>query len=261
MKAVAVAPWLLLCLALGGCTALGKIGRVVLDPSIQVGGPNEQPTQFALSLYASSALNANSQSLDDQPASSAPPTAAPYAVSLDGADPEELAGKLQAMLDHLQLEYPAMSPVAQELVEVAPAATPLASPLGSYAAPALQLERPANADIKPTYAATPIAFKVVQLRDDSLFLNSGYEALGKDLERALGSTYVRADDYLLFPGQFKFVPFQAIDADTRFIGVFANYHDLESARWKTALRIEPRGRKVAVAVQFEASQVLMNEDS
>lgn len=260
MKA-AVAPWLLLCVALNGCTALGKIGQVVLDPSIQVGGPGDQPTEFALSLYASSALNANSQSLDDQAASSTQPAASPYAISLAGADPHELASKLRAMLDHLQLEYPAMSPAAQELVELDTPAAPIASPLGSYAAPALQLERPATAGIKPTYAATPIAFKVVQLRDDSLFLNSGYEALGNDLERALGSTYIRADDYLLFPGQFKFVPFQAINADTRVIGVFANYHNLENARWKTALRIEPRGRKVAVAVQFEASQVLMNEDS
>lgn len=257
----AVAPWLLLCLALSGCTALGKIGQVVLDPSIQVGGPGEQPTQFALSLYASSALNANSQSLDDQATRALPPTAAPYAINLDGADPQELAGKLQAMLDHLHLEYPAMSPVAQDLVEVSANDAPVASPLGSYAAPSQQLVRPAIASAQPAYAATPIAFKVVQLRDDSLFLNSGYDALDKDLGRALGSTYIRADDYLLFPGQFKFVAFQAIDAETRFIGVFANYHDLESARWKTALRIEPRGRKVAVAVQFEASQVLMNEDS
>ncbi|MNZ75283.1 Type VI secretion lipoprotein [compost metagenome] len=76
-----------------------------------------------------------------------------------------------------------------------------------------------------------------------------------DLKKTLGSTFIRADDYLLQPGQFKFVDLQAVANDVRFIAVIADYHSAEVAQWKQRLRIEPSGRQYALLVQLDEAQV------
>ncbi|WP_028942071.1 MULTISPECIES: type VI secretion system lipoprotein TssJ [Pseudomonas] len=251
-----------LCLVLGGCTTLGKMGQVIMDPSIAVGGLGDQPTQVALSLYASPTLNGNPRSVEPAVAAHAsemPP--APYAVSLTAADPHALTGKLLGLLAHLQSEFPAMSPVPpdpQDTLEQSPA---VLDSLGHYEAAGVHLAMPGTPPATATRIATPIAVKVLQLRDDSLLLNATFSALDEDLQKALRSTYVRDDDYLLLPGQFKFVPFEAIEPATRFIAVIASYRDRNDVTWKQALRIEPHGRKVALAVQVEDKQVLLKEES
>ncbi|MNE78666.1 Type VI secretion lipoprotein [compost metagenome] len=111
------------------------------------------------------------------------------------------------------------------------------------------------------HVATPIAFKVLQLSDDSLLVNASPQALADDLKNTLGSTYIRADDYLLNPGQFKFIDLRALDEDTRFIAVIAHYHSSDVGQWKQRLRVEPKGRQYAVLVQLDAAQVSLKGET
>lgn len=256
--------WFLLPLlvTLGGCTTLGKMNQVLMNPSITVGEPSDQPTQIALSLSASSLLNGNPSSvvapLSANPLDTLP---TPYAVSISATDPHALTGKLQALLGYLQAEFPAMSPVPAEPSEIVAQSPIPPGDLGEYEDAGVQLSLPAPTQAPNAQLATPIAVKILQLRDDSLLLNATFAALEQAPDKALRSTYVRDDDYLLTPGQFKFIPFEAIDPSTRFIAVIADFHDQQDAIWKQSLRIEPRGRKVALAVQVEEKQVLLKEES
>ncbi|NER60169.1 type VI secretion system lipoprotein TssJ [Pseudomonas sp. MAFF212428] len=251
---------LLTCLALGGCTALGKMGQVIMDPSIQVGGPGDQLSQFSLSLYASPTLNPNPSSAVDEPLLPNHLQPTPLAVSLSAGDSLELTQKLQALLDHLHQQHPAMSHIAQEAPDE-PAMSPVDADLGSYEAPYIPLGlKTVSAPVLSGDVTTPVAFKVLQLKDDSLLLNAAYELLEKDLEKALGSTLVQVDDYRLLPGQFKFVGFEQIHEHTRYLAVIANYHDRDKAEWKRALRIEPQGRQHALLVQFEEHGVVLKND-
>lgn len=250
---------LLACLALGGCTALSKMGQVMLDPSLQVGGPNDQLTQFSLSLYASPTLNLNASSAVDDASPQGSRLPIPLAVNLSAGDPLELTQKVQALLDHLYQEHPAMS--LSEPGENAPAMSPFDAELGGYENPDIQLGiQPLNIAPRAEGVTTPIAFKVLQLKDDSLLLNAPYELLEQDLAKALGSTLVQVDDYRLLPGQFKFVNFEEINKATRYLAVIATYHDRDKAEWKRALRIEPLGRRHAVLVQFEDDGVVLKGD-
>lgn len=251
---------LLACLALAGCTALSKMGQVIMDPSIQVGGPGDQLSQFSLSLYASPTINLNPSSTVDEafvPNHLQPP---PLAVNLSAGDSLELTRKLQALLDHLHQQHPAMSHIEQEALDE-PAMSPLDADLGSYEDPHISLGiKTVSAPAVAEDVTTPVAFKVLQLKDDSLLLNAAYELLENDLEKALGSTLVQVDDYRLLPGQFKFVGFEHIHAHTRYLAVIANYHDRDKAQWKRALRIEPQGRQHALLVQFEDDGVVLKND-
>lgn len=252
---------LLACLTLGGCTALGKMGQVIMNPSIPVGGPDDQLSQFSLSLYASPTINTNPNSAVIDSAAQAPAHPLPLAVSLSAGDPLELTYKLQAVIEHVQQEFPAASGMDAHASPAPLAMSPATPALASYEDALIQLGLPADSSAPlPDQVTTPVAFKVLQLRDDSLLLTAPWELLGRDLEKALGSTLVQADDYRLMPGQFKFVNFEQIDQDTRYLAVIANYHDRDNTEWKRALRIEPRGRQHALLIQFDETGVVLKRE-
>lgn len=113
----------------------------------------------------------------------------------------------------------------------------------------------------PRGAATPIAFKVLQLKDDSLLLNVDPVQLAKDLKKALGSTYITEEDYVLQPGQFKFIDFARIDQATRYVAIVADFHDQNGAVWKQAFRLEPNGRRYALLMTLHGNRVAIVDES
>jgi type VI secretion system VasD/TssJ family lipoprotein len=249
---------LLACLTLGGCTMLGKIGQVIWTPSIPVGGPDDQPSRYSLSLYASD--NVNPRLISTGTAPDEDSIHSPYTLNVQATSPQALTDKVQTLLNHLYESVPAQSPLTSEpepVVSMSPIDDAL---LGDYDDQGVRLTTPwGNPALQ--HVATPIAFKVLQLTDDSLLVNASPQAMAEDLKKTLGSTYIRADDYLLNPGQFKFIDLRALDGDTRFIAVIANYHSTDVGQWKQRLRVEPKGRQYAVLVQLDATQVSLKAET
>ncbi len=249
---------LLACLTLGGCTLLGKIGQVIRDPSIPVGSPDDQPSRYSLSLHASDHVNPRLISTGTAPDED--PSRAPYTLNVQASSPQALTDKVQTLLTHLYENVPAQSPLTEDPEPAVPMSPLEDTLLGQYDAQGISLTTPwGNPALQ--HVATPIAFKVVQLTDDSLLVNASPQAMAEDLKKTLGSTYIRADDYLLQPGQFKFVDLRPLDEDTRFIAVIANYHSADVGQWKQHLRVEPKGRQYAVLVQLDAEQVSLKRET
>lgn len=244
---------LLACAGLEGCTALSKMTQVMLDPSIPVGAPSDQPSLLSLSLYASPTLNLNPSSTVGRALSMAP-DGSPLAVSIDASNPIELTDKLQALLDSLREEHPARSNL--EFDQATMPAMSSFTEIGSYRDQSVHMTF-AEHTPSPEQVTTPIAFQILQLKDDSMLLTASYQALAQDLEKTLGSTLLQVDDYRLMPGQFKFIDPQEIDKATRYIAVIAHYHGDDGIDWKRVLPIAPRGHRHAVLVQFEESGVLL----
>ncbi|MDE1168112.1 MAG: type VI secretion system lipoprotein TssJ [Pseudomonas sp.] len=258
---------ILACLLLGGCTMLGKLGHVIMNPSTPVGGPDDQPSLIALSLYATNTVNPNAGSVRNIPTGGpeGPMVQKPsgYTVNLNASNPLELTDKLQALLDHLYTTPPAYS--AQTPTANATAMSPLERyVLGDYTDLQIGFTTPSQqVSTAPTPAdiATPIAFKIVQLKDDSLLRNANLEALTQDLQLALGSTYIDADDYVLLPGQFKFINYQPLDKKTRYLAVIARYHEANSTHWKQILRIQPKGHQYALLVHLDSARVEFKDET
>lgn len=143
----------------------------------------------------------------------------------------------------LPLDVPGKSSGAPALGQYADSASVALSPDTPAAAPELRA------------VATPVTFKILQLKDDSVFLNAGYDQLAKDLKKSLGSTYVDDEDYVLQPGQYKYIDYSAISKKTRYIAVLANFHNQNGATWKQVLRLEQRGYRYALLVVFRDSEV------
>lgn len=256
------APLLVALLGSSGCTSLSRMYQVMMDPSLPIGAPEDHPTEIAFSLNASPTLNGNPNSLDIPLRQESALEPSPYAVNLSAGDPYTLTEKVGSLFAFLQEQFPAMSPMALDEPddETLPRSPMEESTPGNYDDPTVVLTLPSPAPVAAEQVATPIAIKILQLRDDSLLRNSVYQLLEQDPAKVLRSTYIRDDDYLLSPGQFKFVPFEPIHADTRFIAVIADYSDRENATWQQVLRISPRGRHIVLSVLVNDSQILLKEE-
>ncbi|MEN4917678.1 type VI secretion system lipoprotein TssJ [Achromobacter spanius] len=310
---------------LAGCGAVGdvltKTGQILMDPSIPVGTPEDQPSQIGLSLYAADDVNPNPQSTADpqadEAARSAPPAEGPFEVNLKSGSRRELIEGLRGLLDELEVPKASefLSRIDQRSSRVAQAAgAPGAASLPSgidvsqYFMPNRQLggkpslatqgvtraplplalapEDQPDADASPdglergpgqyshgqvaAFAApasaarniaTPVAFKVLQLKDDSLLLNADPLLLAKDLKKTLGTTFVAQDDYVLVPGQFKYIDFARIQSDTKYVAIVADFHEQNGAVWKQAFRLEPRGRKYALLLTLRGNRVAITDES
>ncbi|MGV2863699.1 type VI secretion system lipoprotein TssJ [Achromobacter sp. AGC39] len=369
---------------------LSKTGQILMDPSIPIGPPDEQPSLVGLSLYAAADVNPNPASMPDDSADTGPDPASnreegPLEVKLKSGDRQELIESLRSLLEELEEGRPSLHPlrrvdtgssklwrgpvdvgavedvgdvdgvvgvdgviglarhatakpvpapgsslnavVTRELLPppgISPhylpgrqfgsgrhvleqgfSGVPLPVGGGLASAPATEapdaMPRTGEGDLGPSSggdagadtgmgagsglglglgqysrgaslppadpappprgAATPIAFKVLQLKDDSLLLNVDPEQLAKDLKKALGSTYITQDDYVLQPGQFKFIDFARIDKDTRYVAIVADFHDQNGAVWKQAFRLEPNGRRYALLMTLHGNRVGIVDES
>ena len=293
-----------LVLLLGGCSTVGnvmtKTGKVLMNPSIPVGAPTDQPTQISLSLHATEAVNPNADSVpDDTAAADAPPQPkGKYAVNLSSNSEEDLTIQMRALLKvmlsdlHGQQDpwsdaqlsilapasYAAIFPTDEKthppyLATPPSVATSTPTPtdilindsssghsLGQYATPLSDAGSP-SAQPDPQKIATPITFKVLQLKDDSVLLNSDFGSLSKDLKKALGSTYLADDDYVLKPGQFKFVNFESLKQGTNYVAVIASFHDTDNATWKKIFRVQPKGHSYSLLVTFDDAQVDIQDEN
>lgn len=312
----------LLCIValLAGCTTVGnvltKTGQVLMDPGIQVGPPEDQPTQMALSLYAAKDVNPNpvaEPAVDPEPAALDERS---FSVNVQGESREDLVHSLQTLLEHLHQE--ASAAAASEdgsstlvrsgftkvfkprSVDVSPALDRLwADTVATSRAPfpvQWQLRHSDDAQksisaagdaagghgvdvalgqyrdgvpLAPAAAlaagdhvnATPIAFRVIQLKDDSLLENADPDLVRSAPKKALGSTYITADDYMLAPGQFKFINYQELDEDTHYVAVVAAFNAPDAQRWYDVIRVEPRSRKYALLVTLQDTRVAITDEN
>lgn len=249
-------------IGLAGCTSLNRMSQVVMDHSVPIGPPKDHPTEVAFSINASPTLNGNPNSIDIPIEHESALEPSPYAVSLSAGDPYALTEKVGTLFEYLQAQFPAMSLVEiDEEDESDVARSPLEeSTPGDYDDPTVVLTLPRTTSVAAEPVATPIAIKILQLRDDSLLRNSVYQLLDEDPAKALRSTYIRDDDYLLRPGQFKFIPFAPIEPETRFVAVIGDYRNQENATWQQVLRIPPRGRQIILSVLVNDTQILLKEE-
>lgn len=232
-------------LAISGCTSISRAYQVAMDPTLPVGGPNNDISHVALSLYAADppAVAGSAPTALEEP-SLPPGDSARLAVTLSAADSFGLTDKVGALAEQLHQHYPP-SPTAPVQ-------------LASYTAVQSRLPEPASQAQRQ--ATSTIAFKVLQLRDDSLLLDATYEQVEEDLDKALGTTLISVDDYRLVPGHFKFIEPEEINERTRYIAVITRSDDAQG-RWKDAIRIKPRGYNHTVHVHFENNGVELRQDS
>ncbi len=109
----------------------------------------------------------------------------------------------------------------------------------------------AAANVNPSVGKrpSPLLVRIYELKSVAAFNNADFISLYQRDQVELGADVVGRQEIILNPGDSQ--PINKLTApETRFVGVFAAYRDLDHARWRGVLAIQP-GQKQRILISAE----------
>ena len=106
----------------------------------------------------------------------------------------------------------------------------------------------ASVQINPSASKrpSPLLIRVYELKSVAAFNGADFMSLYQRDQAALGGDLLAKEEFVLEPGETKTFA-KTLAPDTRFIGVVAAYRDLEHAKWRTVVSVQPnQPQKVTV---------------
>jgi type VI secretion system protein VasD len=109
----------------------------------------------------------------------------------------------------------------------------------------------ATAAVNPSVSKrpSPLLVRVYELKAATGFNNADFVALFQRDQAELGADLISRDEFMLNPGETRPIA-KTLAPETRFIGIFAAYRDLERARWRAAVGVE-LGKKNILLVRAD----------
>jgi type VI secretion system protein VasD len=96
---------------------------------------------------------------------------------------------------------------------------------------------------------SPLLVRVYELKAVTAFNAADFVSLYQRDQAELGADLVAREEMTLAPGETKPLS-KTLAPETRFVGVFAAYRDLEHARWRAVVPIAP-GQKQQITIQAD----------
>jgi type VI secretion system protein VasD len=110
----------------------------------------------------------------------------------------------------------------------------------------------AAADLNPSVnqRPSPLLIRVYELKSAAAFNQADFMSLYQSDQATLGADLLARDEFTLQPGESR--PYSRTMApETRAIGVFAAYRNLEKARWRVVVPVQP-GKSVKLLIRADA---------
>jgi type VI secretion system protein VasD len=109
----------------------------------------------------------------------------------------------------------------------------------------------ASANVNPSAGRrpSPLLVRIYELKSVTAFNNADFVSLYQRDQAELGAEMVGREEIILNPGDSRPIS-QLSGAETRFVGVFAAYRDLDNAQWRGVLAIQP-GQKQRILINAE----------
>ena len=85
---------------------------------------------------------------------------------------------------------------------------------------------------------SPLLVRVYELKSVAAFNSADFMSLYQADQAALSADLLAKEEFVLEPGETKTFA-KKLAADTRFIGVVAAYRDLNHAKWRTVVAVQP----------------------
>lgn len=106
-----------------------------------------------------------------------------------------------------------------------------------------------NANNRPS----PVVVRLYELKAVALFEAADFLSLYEKDQSVLGADIVVRDEFVLLPGDTR-VTNKPLAADTKFIGVVAAFRELERARWRAVVAVQPNKNNL-VAIHLDGISV------
>jgi type VI secretion system protein VasD len=106
----------------------------------------------------------------------------------------------------------------------------------------------ASAQVNPSASKrpSPLLVRIYELKSAAGFNAADFMSLYQRDQAELAADMLAKEEFVLSPGETKTFA-KTLAADTRFLGIVAAYRDLEHAKWRTLVAVEPgQAQKVTV---------------
>jgi type VI secretion system protein VasD len=107
----------------------------------------------------------------------------------------------------------------------------------------------ASAQVNPSTSKrpSPVLVRVYELKTAAAFSAADFMSLYQRDKTELGGDMLGKDEFVLAPGESRSFA-KTLSPDTRFLGVLAAYRDVEHARWRSVVAVQP-GQKNDVVIR------------
>ena len=85
---------------------------------------------------------------------------------------------------------------------------------------------------------SPLLIRIYELKSTATFNAADFMSLYQRDQAELGGDLLAKEEFVLAPGETKTFA-KKLAPDTRFLGVVAAYRDLEHAKWRTVVTVQP----------------------
>jgi type VI secretion system protein VasD len=113
----------------------------------------------------------------------------------------------------------------------------------------------ASAQVNPTSSKrpSPVLVRVYELKTAAGFNSADFMSLYQGDKAALGGDLLGKEEFVLAPGESKTFA-KTLAPDTRYLGVLAAYRDVEHAKWRSVVAVQP-GQMHNVVIRADALAV------
>ncbi len=110
----------------------------------------------------------------------------------------------------------------------------------------------AASDLNPSISRrpSPLTLRLYELKSETAFNRADFMSLYQADQASLAADTLAREEIVVQPGETR--PYRkTLHADTRFIAVFGAYRDLERARWRTVVAVQP-GKAQRITIRADA---------
>ena len=111
------------------------------------------------------------------------------------------------------------------------------------------LQAAANVNPSASKRPSPLLVRVYELKSVTAFNNADFVSLYQRDQAELGTEMVGREEFILNPADSRQIN-KLTAPETRFVGVFAAYRDLDHAKWRSVVAIQP-GQKQHILINAE----------
>ncbi len=106
----------------------------------------------------------------------------------------------------------------------------------------LQFEVAKNINPDQDGQASPVVVRIHQLSSRTVFDNNDFFALYEEPEGTLAVDLLGKDQFVFKPGD-ELDHKMTLESNTKFIGILVAYRDIENARWRAVIKVDPKQDK------------------
>jgi len=100
------------------------------------------------------------------------------------------------------------------------------------------VEEAAQVNPSASKRPSPLLIRIYELKSAATFNAADFMSLYQRDQAELAADLVTKEEFVMSPGEIKTFA-KTLGADTRFLGVVAAYRDLEHAKWRSVVAIQP----------------------